>query len=76
MNEIVHLNYIKANVDSSEIGNERQLDLLLSNDDIKSSSRTNDDDHDYYFLYDAEDENDNVLRIVHMIWTMRRTLTL
>ena len=47
MKEIWQLNYIKADVDSLEIGDERQLELFLSNDDIKSSSRT--DHYDYYY---------------------------
>ena len=47
MKEIWQLNYIKADVDSLESGDERQLELFLSNNDIKSSSRT--DHYDYYY---------------------------
>ena len=51
----MHRNYIKADVDSFEIGDKRQPELLLSNDNIKYSLKI---DHDCYYFYDAEDDDD------------------
>ena len=54
--KIVQLNYIKADVDSFEIGDKKQLELFLSNDDNTSSLRT---DHQYHHddYDDAEDDD-------------------
>lgn len=51
------MNHIMAALDFFAIGGKRQLELFLSNDDNKSSSRADHDyDDDYY--YDSEDKDD------------------